>query len=51
MNLTKLLQIAEKYPGFFVPFLRYLKLWAETARKIFSKQFLQDKPVLLINLA
>jgi len=51
MNLTKLLQIAEKYPGFFVPFLRYLKLWAETPWKILSKRFLQDKPVLLINLA
>lgn len=50
MNLTKLLQIAEKHPGFFVPFLIFLKLWAETIRKIFSKRFLQDKPALLINL-
>jgi hypothetical protein len=27
MNLTKLLQVAEKYPGFFVPFLKLMKYW------------------------
>lgn len=51
MNLTKLLQVAEKYPGFFVPFLKWFELWRETSRKIFSKQFLHARPVLLVNLA
>ena len=49
MNLTKLIQVAEKYPGFFVPFLKWTGIWFETSRKIFSKRlFLHKSDVLLI---
>lgn len=51
MNLTKLLQISEKYPGFFIPFLKCFELWLETSRKIFSKRVLPDRSALLVNLA
>jgi hypothetical protein len=51
MNLTKLLQLAQKYPDFFVPFLKWLESYFKTSRKIFSKQFLYPSPVLLVNLA
>lgn len=33
MNLTKLLQIAEKYPSFFMLFFKYLKIEANYVRK------------------
>lgn len=48
MNLTKLLQVAEKYPGFFVPFLRWAGLWLETSRKIFSERLFLHKPEVLV---
>jgi hypothetical protein len=51
MNLTKLLQLAQKYPDFFVPFLKWLESYFKTSRRIFSKHFLYPSPVLLVNLA
>jgi len=36
MNLTKLLQVAEKYPGIFVPFLNWLKYYL---KKYFLPRF------------
>lgn len=48
MNLTKLLQVAEKYPGFFVPFLKWIKLWFETSKKIFSRRLFPHKPKVLV---
>ena len=32
MNLTKLLQVALKYPGFFMPFLQYLNILSKRTR-------------------
>ena len=49
MNLTKLIQVAEKYPGFFVQFLKWFEIWFKTIVEIFSKPFLQSRPVLLVN--
>jgi hemerythrin len=49
MNLTKLLQVAEKYPGFFVPFFNFLKYWRKNTVKIFSKHQLPDSQSILIN--
>lgn len=51
MNLTKLLQVAEKYPGIFVPFLNWTKNNWKKALKIFLP--LQHKTLLLnyLNLA
>ena len=51
MNLTKLIQVAEKYPGFFVQFLKWFEIRFKTIGKIFSKQLLQPRPVLLVNFA
>jgi transposase, IS5 family len=36
MNLTKLLQVAGKYPGIFVPFLNWLKNQLKMAQKSFA---------------
>jgi len=47
MNLAKLLQVAEKYPGFFVPIFKFVKNWL----KIFSMQKLSTKYAILINHA
>ncbi len=41
MNITKLLQVAEKYGGFFVPFFKWLCFWLILVVKIFSTQSLQ----------
>lgn len=39
MNLTKLLQVAGKYPGIFVPFLNWLKnLWKKAQKSIWPTQ-------------
>lgn len=51
MNLTKLLQVAEKYPGFFVPLSKRFVFWFEIYRGNFLKRFLQVRPVPLVNLA
>ncbi len=51
MNLTKLIQVAEKYPGFFVQFLKWFEIRFKTIGEIFSKQLLQPRPVLLVNFA
>ena len=51
MNLTKLLQIAEKYTSFFVQFLKWFETRFKTIVEIFSKQFLYSRPVLLVNFA
>jgi hypothetical protein len=42
MNLTKLLQVAEKYGGFFMPFFKWLYFWLIPTEKIFSTLFLQQ---------
>ena len=51
MNLTKLLQIAEKYPGFFVPVLDWINFWLERTEKRFEKYFFKASPQFLLNLA
>ena len=47
MNLTKLMQIAEKYPGFFVLFLKWIKLQLQNHRKLFSKQVFTSNSLIL----
>lgn len=44
MNLTKLLQVAEKYPGIFVPIFKFVKNWLKNILKIFSKHQLSTRP-------
>jgi hypothetical protein len=39
MNLTKLLQVAEKYGSFFMPFFKWLCFWFISEEKIFSSRF------------
>ncbi len=51
MNLTKLLQIAEKYPGFFVPVLDWINFWLERTKKGLEKYFFRTSPQFLLNLA
>ena len=51
MNLTKLLQIAEKYPGFFVPVLEWINFWLKRTEKRFEKYFFKASPQFLLNLA
>jgi len=41
MNLTKLLQVAEKYGGFFMSFFKWLDFCLISAEKVFSTQFLR----------
>lgn len=48
MNLTKLLRVAEKYPGIFVQFLKWVELWFETSSKIFSRQLFPHKHEVLV---
>ena len=48
MNLTKLLQVAEKYPGFFVLNLKLVIFWLESKLKIFSRQQVSFKTQTLI---
>lgn len=48
MNLVKLLQVAEKYPGFFVSFSKFVKFWLKNMLKIFSTQQLSVRPCILI---
>lgn len=40
MNLTKLLQVTAKYPGFFVPFFKFVKNWMKNILGVFFKQHL-----------
>ncbi len=51
MNLTKLLQVAEKYPGIFVPFLKWIELCTKTSREIFSRRLFPHKPEVLAIVA
>ena len=46
MNLTKLLQVAEKYPGFFVPFLKLIKYWQKKILNMISWHHLSFQPNL-----
>jgi len=48
MNLVKLLQVAEKYPGFFVPFYKFVKFWIKNILKLFSTQKLLARHCILI---
>jgi len=48
MNLVKLLQVAEKYPGFFVSFSKFVKFWMKNILKNFSTQQLSVRPYILI---
>lgn len=50
MNLTKLLQVVEKYPGFFVSILRWVKFRLEFPKIIFSNSILRVRPAVLINI-
>lgn len=47
MNLAKLMQVAEKYPGFFMLFLKWAKLQLQNHRKLFSKQVLANNSLFL----
>ena len=49
MNLTKLLQVAAKYPGFFVPFFKFIKNWLKNILKIFVWNHLPARQTLLMN--
>lgn len=51
MNLTKLLQIAEKYPDFFVPVLDWINFRLKRIEKRFQKYFFKADPHFLLNLA
>jgi hypothetical protein len=51
MNLTKLLQVAQKYPGFFVRFLKCTVSWLKNLYKTFSTREFHPRPVVIINLA
>jgi hypothetical protein len=50
MNLTKLMQVAEKYPALFVLFFNWMKLWFEDYRKIFSKLMLPYNSLNLVTV-
>ncbi len=51
MNLTKLLQVAEKYPGFFVSVLKWIKFRLEIPTKIFPHHILRVRSMILVNVA
>lgn len=50
MNLTKLLQVAAKYPGFFVTFFKFVKNWLKNILKIFLWNHLSTRRTLLMNV-
>lgn len=48
MNLTKLLQLAGKYGGFFVLYLKQQRIWIKKLQEIIIPQFLPVEPVVLL---
>jgi len=51
MNLTKLLQVAEKYPGIFVPILKWLRKLQKLTQKLFWQPESQSLIGVRLNLA
>jgi len=45
------MQVAEKYPGFFVTFLNCIKLWIQNHRKLFSKYVFPNNSLILNTVA
>ena len=50
MNLTKLLQVAEKYPGFFVPFIKSVKNWLKITGKAFLRPSMSIRPTDIMEI-
>jgi len=46
MNLTKLLQIAKKFPSFFVSFLEIYKITEHCFKNYFLRKYFTQKPIL-----
>ena len=46
MNLTKLLQLTNKYERFFVPNLKQVKFWLKKVREFFSLRFFSKNLIL-----
>lgn len=51
MNLTKLLQVAEKYPDIFMPFLKYLIIDFKSSLQAIVKLLLKKREVILLRQA
>ena len=51
MNLTKLMQVAQKFPDFFVWFLKHMESWLKNLFKPISSKKFYPSPAELINPA
>lgn len=50
MNLTKLLEVADKYPGFFVPFIKSVKKWLKNTEQAFLWPPMTTRPLALVSI-